>query len=550
MFLLTKFVFICVFSRAISRLDSLDFDSLPRDEDVHLREAPDRNGGGGITATPTLGPWSTWGRCSVSCGGGTQSRSRKSCTSRSGCSNNRISRKCNSHTCPVCHGEWTTWFDRDNPGGNGDYETLRDLRKERTLELCVSPSVIDARVVRLHTNWYQSGDAVTVSQTSGLSCVNRHQKQKRLCKDYEVRFCCPKIQNRKEVQFVATTFLKTILSVSGGGSKPAGPAGKPAPPPPRCGEHECVRENFEDTSQMVRMIGRRISMQLRQKRQADTQTGPPKTKRDILFIIDESGSVGNTNFKRFKRLIQAIIKTFCGDIDIGEQKTRVAVHSFDAKQHLHMTFKEYFSKAQVLTGIDGVAYDYTTDGATCLIEGLQYSRESLFTPERGARMQKPDTEQLLVLLSDGCANCKPASQRPRLLNEVAKKLSQQGIAILTFFVAAHSSSSSSCVDKMVALIDGSHCYQTFRAYSWDEVDVFADTIEAAGCSDGWKLTAPCPPAPKPVSSSRSTNDQVRRTPPSLPRAVPRRQAAPQQKVGPLQQALQQALRRQQRSVLN
>lgn len=31
-------------------------------------------------------------------------------------------------TSPVL--EWTIWFDRDNPSGNGDYETLTELLNE------------------------------------------------------------------------------------------------------------------------------------------------------------------------------------------------------------------------------------------------------------------------------------------------------------------------------------------------------------------------------------------------------------------------------------
>jgi hypothetical protein len=32
--------------------------------------------------------------------------------------------------CPATHHlTWTSWFDRDNPSGYGDYETLIDLRK-------------------------------------------------------------------------------------------------------------------------------------------------------------------------------------------------------------------------------------------------------------------------------------------------------------------------------------------------------------------------------------------------------------------------------------
>ena len=42
---------------------------------------------------------------------------------------------------PEC---WTDWFDRDNPSGTGDWETLSDLRTENPGKICPKPFGIEA----------------------------------------------------------------------------------------------------------------------------------------------------------------------------------------------------------------------------------------------------------------------------------------------------------------------------------------------------------------------------------------------------------------------
>ena len=45
-------------------------------------------------------------------------------------------------TAPKC---LTPWFDRDNPSGTGDWETLSDLRKENPGKICNNPLQIQVQ---------------------------------------------------------------------------------------------------------------------------------------------------------------------------------------------------------------------------------------------------------------------------------------------------------------------------------------------------------------------------------------------------------------------
>lgn len=45
---------------------------------------------------------------------------------------------------PEC---WTDWFDRDDPTGTGDWETLYNLRLENPGKICDKPVDIEARTL-------------------------------------------------------------------------------------------------------------------------------------------------------------------------------------------------------------------------------------------------------------------------------------------------------------------------------------------------------------------------------------------------------------------
>nr|XP_061797061.1 mucin-5AC-like [Nerophis lumbriciformis] len=86
---------------------------------------------------------------------------------------------------------WTPWFDRDNPSGTGDYETLSKLRKENPSKICDKPVKIDVKT-KAGADVGLTGDVIHVSDVySGFICRNRDQAQHGLCADYKVRFLCP-----------------------------------------------------------------------------------------------------------------------------------------------------------------------------------------------------------------------------------------------------------------------------------------------------------------------------------------------------------------------
>ncbi|MBN3309725.1 CILP1 protein, partial [Amia calva] len=85
--------------------------------------------------------------------------------------------------------EWTSWFNIDHPGGNGDYERLEAIRFYYRERVCMRPVAMEART----TDWVPAGDTGEVVHSSldqGFWCINKEQANGRLCSNYHVRFQC------------------------------------------------------------------------------------------------------------------------------------------------------------------------------------------------------------------------------------------------------------------------------------------------------------------------------------------------------------------------
>ncbi|CAL9692702.1 unnamed protein product [Knipowitschia caucasica] len=83
---------------------------------------------------------------------------------------------------------WTRWFDRDDPSGTGDWETLLNLRNEYPGEICDDPVDVEARTMSGATP-AAMGDAVVMNTNVGFYCKTDDQTDNH-CNDYRVRFSC------------------------------------------------------------------------------------------------------------------------------------------------------------------------------------------------------------------------------------------------------------------------------------------------------------------------------------------------------------------------
>jgi len=92
---------------------------------------------------------------------------------------------------------WTQWFDRDDPSGSGDYETLKDIKVQYPNKVCDSPTAVECQTISgLDLN--QTGEIVVCDKDKGAYCINSQQSDGRCNYDYKVRFYCGEEQNNSE----------------------------------------------------------------------------------------------------------------------------------------------------------------------------------------------------------------------------------------------------------------------------------------------------------------------------------------------------------------
>ena len=85
--------------------------------------------------------------------------------------------------------EWTQWFDRDNPSGSADWESLVDLKKENPGKICDSPTNIECQTTA-GLDYTATKEVVVCDVTKGAMCVNAQQPDGTCNYDYKVRFYC------------------------------------------------------------------------------------------------------------------------------------------------------------------------------------------------------------------------------------------------------------------------------------------------------------------------------------------------------------------------
>ena len=118
---------------------------------------------------------------------------------------------------------------------------------------------------------------------------------------------------------------------------------------------------------------------------------------DAVFLLDESGSVGATDFTRSKNFVRTLINAF-PDNKIGDTDgSRFGLAAFSSSYRSIFSLSTYSTKAGYLAAVDRVI---KRGGGTNLGFALT-SVQSQFTESRGARPEEDGLPRILVVLTDG-----------------------------------------------------------------------------------------------------------------------------------------------------
>ena len=137
---------------------------------------------------------------------------------------------------------------------------------------------------------------------------------------------------------------------------------------------------------------------------------------DLVFVIDDSSSVGSSNFKKMIQFCKDVVSGF----NISPTQSRIGVLKFSYDAHIQFHLKSHLQKGHVLSHIGKVSHGH---GNTHTEKALKLLREEMFQEKNGARPQNLGIPRVAIVLTDG------KSSAGALTVQEAKKVHEAGITV-------------------------------------------------------------------------------------------------------------------------
>ena len=118
---------------------------------------------------------------------------------------------------------------------------------------------------------------------------------------------------------------------------------------------------------------------------------------DLYFVLDESGSVGYSNYQLMKTFAYNIANSFT----IGPNDVQIGLMSYSSSARFRFYLNTYSTKSAVLSAINNIPY---TSGGTNTASALNLLRTSGFTASAGARPSSQGIPRVAIVVTDGYSN--------------------------------------------------------------------------------------------------------------------------------------------------
>lgn len=187
--------------------------------------------------------------------------------------------------------------------------------------------------------------------------------------------------------------------------------------------------------------------------------GSCASKGDIVFLLDESGSIGSSNFERIKSFVSTIV----GQFSVGNDTNQFSVVNFESSAREIFPLNRYQTVSSIQSAISIISF---SSGGTSIGSALNYARMYSFTTTRGARL---DGAKIAVLITDGQSS----------LSDEPERLKAMGV---TIFCVGVGTGVNSAVLRSVA----THNDYTYLT-TFDVLNLIAEELSNRTCADGIKL---------------------------------------------------------------
>ena len=198
---------------------------------------------------------------------------------------------------------------------------------------------------------------------------------------------------------------------------------------------------------------------------------------DIVFLLDDSGSVGSENFHESLDFVKNMTKAFSDENLRGEDGTRFGLSTFSSDYQPHFYLSNYTNQAGYLSAIDRVSF---RGGGTRLGDALQRIIADQFTEARGLRSEVDGLPRILIVLTDG--------QSYDSVSIPAQNVRDENIVIYAIGIANFD------LDQLKNIASSASHIYTLSTFS--DLEKFISTITSSTCYE---------PRPVPLNETIITN---------------------------------------------
>lgn len=137
----------------------------------------------------------------------------------------------------------------------------------------------------------------------------------------------------------------------------------------------------------------------------------------MVFVLDSSGSIGNTNFQKVRDFVNAVVN----DLEIGPTRTQVGVIVFSSSAAVSFSLKTYSNRAALSSAVNSIPY---IGSGTDTADALYLLINQGFV---GARPKIQGVPRIAIVVTDGQSNQPP-------LTAIAAKALRNVSSITTYAV--------------------------------------------------------------------------------------------------------------------
>lgn len=114
---------------------------------------------------------------------------------------------------------------------------------------------------------------------------------------------------------------------------------------------------------------------------------------DIVFIVDESGSIGTSNFQ----LVRTFLHSIVSGLEVSPKRVRVGIVMYNDRPTPQVYLNTFNDKNELLKFIKILPYH---GGGTNTGAALNFTHERVFIKQRGSRKER-GVQQVAVVITDG-----------------------------------------------------------------------------------------------------------------------------------------------------